>query len=120
MTAKSHLRGHEIQWDCLLDRWIYCDNKQPTVETWRERQCGHCNMENRKDGHDACLGELRGVMNACCGHGKNSEAYVQLEDGSVVRNKSAIAFMIELGGNPVIAKTRNMGDSEINQHEAKK
>lgn len=39
--------------------------------------CGHCNLPNRVDGHDACLGTIPGVMNACCGHGDVRCAYVQ-------------------------------------------
>jgi hypothetical protein len=39
--------------------------------------CIQCNKPPTKDGHDGCLGELRGnIMNACCGHGSNT-AYIQ-------------------------------------------
>lgn len=39
--------------------------------------CGKCNLPNRPDGHDACLGVIAGAMNACCGHGDDAMAYVQ-------------------------------------------
>lgn len=89
MTAKCHLRGHPIAWDALRERWIYCDTREPTVETWRGRPCGHCGQHATPEGHDACLGTLPGVTNACCGHGNDAEAYVQRPDGNVTRGAAA-------------------------------
>lgn len=34
-------------------------------------------MPDRADGHDACLGEIPGAVNACCGHGYIDVAYIQ-------------------------------------------
>jgi hypothetical protein len=74
--AQVHtLRGHPIYLDKGV--WRYVDTDEPTVETWRSRPCGHCGQMETADGHDACLGELPGVENACCGHGDPSAAYVQ-------------------------------------------
>lgn len=81
--VKSYLRGHEIEYDG--NRWVYSDTKEPTVEAHRERPCGHCGLSNTPEGYDGCLGELAGVKNACCGHGRINEAYVQYEDGRYVR-----------------------------------
>ena len=61
--------------------WVYSDTGQRVAEN-PERPCGHCGLPNRPDGHDACLGELPGVMNACCGHGDQRDAYVQLQTRS--------------------------------------
>lgn len=36
-----------------------------------------------------CLGSLAGVMNACCGHGDITEAYVQFLDGFCIRGRDA-------------------------------
>ena len=68
-------RGHTIvqQED---ESWIYADTGQGVSKN-PNRQCGHCDLPNRKDGHDACLGVLPGVMNACCGHGDVLTSYVQ-------------------------------------------
>lgn len=75
MTADTH-RGHPIT---LVDgAWLYADTKQPVTEN-PGRKCGHCKRQNRLDGHDACLGEIPGAMNACCGHG-NNRGYVQWPD----------------------------------------
>ncbi|MBB3142772.1 hypothetical protein [Halomonas organivorans] len=91
MTATSHLRGHPIAWDALRQHWVYCDTGEPTVDTWQDRDCGHCGERETPEGHDACLGTLPGVMNACCGHGQVTEAYVQHWCGHLVRGAAALA-----------------------------
>lgn len=81
--AMSKLRGYEIEEKD--GEFFYQDNGQPTAETWKDRPCGHCGIYNTPEGHDACLGELPGVMNACCGHGNIEESYIQFENGVIVR-----------------------------------
>ena len=88
MTAMSRLRGHEIEF--LNNEWIYSDTKETTVSAFRDRPCGRCNEHNTPEDHDACLGTLKGIMNACCGHGVASEAYVQFLDGFSIRGKDAV------------------------------
>lgn len=92
MTACGHLRGHPIEWDALRQHWVYSDTRQPTTETWKERACGHCGEHETPEGHDACLGTLPPhlVMNACCGHGRESQAYVQYRDGLLVEGRQAL------------------------------
>lgn len=75
-----NLRGHKIE--PVDGQWVYSDNGEPTVGN--RRPCGHCKKPDRKDGHDACLGHLPGVMNACCGHGTDG-SYIQFNNGSTVR-----------------------------------
>lgn len=77
------LRGHKIE--LKNKEWVYSDTKESTVETWKNRPCGHCGKHNTKEGHDACLGTLPGVMNACCGHGSRNESYIQFENGTILR-----------------------------------
>src|SRR5690554_4854367 len=89
MTATSTLRGHDIYWDGA--QWRFCDTRAPTATTHRERPCGQCGRHDTPEGHDGCLGTLPGVMNACCGHGRTREAYVQYPDGSTVRGTKALA-----------------------------
>jgi len=87
--VKNNLRGHKIEF--LNNQWVYFDTKEPTIETYKSRNCGHCNLPQTEEGHDGCLGTLRGVSNACCGHGEAKEAYIQFIDGSdVIRGKEAI------------------------------
>ena len=41
--------------------------------------CGHCGKKRTAHGHDGCVGTLKGVTNACCGHGEDRMAYVQFD-----------------------------------------
>ena len=54
--------------------------------------CAECKKMPSKEGHDGCLGTLPGdIMNACCGHGDNSMAYIQYWDGKRIAGRAAIA-----------------------------
>ena len=77
----SYLRGHEIYFKD--NRWRYVDNDELTAGSYRN--CGYCHAPNRIDGHDACLGVLSNVMNACCGHGDLEAAYIQFNNGEIIR-----------------------------------
>ena len=85
------LRGHEIY--SIKGRFWYSDTKTPTINN--PRPCGHCHKPDRLDGHDACLGELQGVRNACCGHGDTMGAYVQFNDKSRLGGKEAEKWIKE-------------------------
>ena len=74
-------------------QWIYSDTKKSTIDTWQNRPCGKCGKQYTKEGHDACLGTLPGVMNACCGHGDNRDAYVQFMDEFSIHGEDAIAIL---------------------------
>ena len=54
--------------------------------------CAHCRLPPTPEGHDGCLGTLppEVVMNACCGHGRDSQAYVQSWNGAVIRGQKAV------------------------------
>ena len=39
--------------------------------------CDKCGEVPTAEGHDACIGTLPNIMNACCGHGGRNEPYVQ-------------------------------------------
>lgn len=51
-------------------------------------ECKNCDYEPNKNGHDACIGFLEGVRNACCGHGIN-EPYVQFDHDDYHNNPNA-------------------------------
>jgi len=59
-------------------------------------KCNECGELPTLEGHDFCLGELPGLMNACCGHGDKESAYVQFLDTSCIRGKSACVIIEEL------------------------
>lgn len=78
----SKWRGHDIHRDDQGDEWFYADG-QPVRDN-PNRPCGYCGLPNTAEGHDGCLGTLPGVMNACCGHGSDNEAYIQFDDGQML------------------------------------
>lgn len=87
----SKLRGHDIEY--INNQWVYSDTKEPTKFKYKERPCGNCGKPYTQEGHDACLGILKGVMNACCGHGDTDSAYVQFLDGFVISGDDAIKIL---------------------------
>jgi len=62
----AHSRGWEIVWDKKKKEWFYKDNGNPLDD---RRACTRCGKPPTKEGHDACLGTIPGVVSACCGHG---------------------------------------------------
>jgi len=98
----NQLRGHKIE--CVNGEWVYSDTEEPTVSGNSKRACGVCSEHRTKEGHDACLGTLPGLMNACCGHGVEDEAYVQFLDGFSVHGSDA-AGIISILKRCVIAGT---------------
>jgi len=63
MTVWAYQRGHKIIYN---DDWVYADNKQSISI---ERPCIRCGKMPTKEGYDACLGYIKGIKSACCGHG---------------------------------------------------
>ena len=78
MVAKSYNRGHEMKFNYDLERWCYVDNGKPVASP--DRPCGRCGKNATPEGHDACMANLPGVVNACCGHG-HGLSYIMFEDG---------------------------------------
>lgn len=90
MTAHTTDRGHQIE--LVNGAWRFEDTKEPTVGN--RRPCGYCDRPETVEGHDACLGTLPGVLNACCGHGVDRDAYVQMKDGRHASGWKNIAIML--------------------------
>ena len=62
--------------------------------------CGKCKKGPTKEGHDGCLGILPGpIMNACCGHGNDDQAYIQYWGGKRIAGGEAIAEQARLLAN---------------------
>jgi hypothetical protein len=64
MSAKSHDRGHETF--LKNGQWYYSDTKELVDD---KRACKKCGKKPSKEGYDACLGHIKGLSSACCGHG---------------------------------------------------
>ena len=62
----GYARGWMIIWDAKKKEWFYKDNGKLLDDN---RACKRCGKLPTKEGHDACLGTIPGVENACCGHG---------------------------------------------------
>jgi hypothetical protein len=77
VTARSFERGHPTEFDSKLG-WVYSDTK---VRVRGRRPCTRCGRRPTKEGHDACLGTIKGVKSACCGHGVE-KPYVKKENES--------------------------------------
>lgn len=75
-------RGHQIEYSQGAYRYKDTLGK---VSDNPNRACRYCGLSNTKEGHDGCLGELPGLMNACCGHGNLNETYVQFLDEYCIR-----------------------------------
>lgn len=90
-------RGHAIA-QVAPDVWAYAATGQ-LVRDNPNIDCGHCGKPNTPEGHDACLGTLAGVANACCGHGDPKAAYVQL--GSKGDERRARPGAKAMSGKPI-------------------
>lgn len=66
MTIKSCSQGHELEFDFDKDQWIYSDTKESVAIV---RECVKCGCKPTEKGYDSCIGFLKGVNSACCGHG---------------------------------------------------
>lgn len=83
-------RGHRIVYTSD-GVWVWEDTGDKVSTS--HRPCGRCGRYSTQEGHDQCLGTLIGVMNACCGHGDDTQAYVQFLDGKCVRGKDALMLV---------------------------
>lgn len=72
--------------------------------------CVHCGLDCTPEGHDACLGTLpHPVMNACCGHGDPTKAYVQLDHENYRSDPNAV----RLDGVDAVAYIDNLKESSV-------
>lgn len=100
MTETNHWRGWPIYWDGKY--WRYKDTGDCVRAV--DRPCGICGKERTPEGHDACLGELPGVSNACCGHGSDREAYVQFDTGARLSGSAAVVAFAGLRASAAIRR----------------
>ena len=88
VSERHRWRGHETI--CDPDGiWRYADTDD-AVASRSDRPCGYCGKANTQEGHDACLGTLPDVENACCGHGHEADAYVVFNSGQRIAGRDAL------------------------------
>ncbi|HHX69726.1 MAG TPA: hypothetical protein GX708_16980 [Gallicola sp.] len=78
MTITSHARGHKIEFNIAINKWVYSDTKE-SVEN-NERTCKKCGKYPTSEGYDACLGYIPGAISGCCGHGVEDKYIIYKED----------------------------------------
>lgn len=62
--------------------------------------CDKCKLGPTREGHDGCLGTLPGpIMNACCGHGNNKQAYIQYWNRKIITSDEAVVEQARLKRN---------------------
>ena len=81
-------RGHKIE--LVNNKWLFSASGKSVKDNWRKFPCGICGKKLTDEGHDACIGTLPGVMNACCGHGQIDEAYLMFSDECILRGRGAL------------------------------
>jgi hypothetical protein len=84
-------RGNETY--CIDGEYFYCDDHKPVATTWKDKPCGICHLPFTPEGHDPCIGTLPGVMNACCGHGRTGDAYVQFSEYHIIAGNDALKYI---------------------------
>jgi hypothetical protein len=90
-------RGNKIE--LSKGEWVYSDDRTEVSKHHKTKPCGYCGLNYTKEGHDGCLETLPGLMNACCGHGVEAEAYVQQLDGSITSGVEAVVIINKLKTN---------------------
>lgn len=77
----TYLNGHKIIWSHRDECWYYEDGGIANDQNLRPcPKCGKLPI----NGHDACLLDLPGVENACCGHGVE-RGYIEFSNGLTIR-----------------------------------
>lgn len=69
----KYSRGHKVYGFYNCTSWFYFDNNKIFDNS---RPCKKCGEYPTEEGYDACLGELKGVKYACCGHGDKNKSYM--------------------------------------------
>lgn len=83
MTTFKPVRLHRRGWPIVAledRRWRWAASGRYLRVGSDETPCARCYRRPTSDGHDPCIGEIPGVVAACCGHGV-APGYVLLRNG---------------------------------------
>lgn len=83
--------GYKIE--IINGNHVFSDTGKLVSETYTDRPCGYCGVNKTLDGHDYCIRDLPGVMNACCGHGSINEAYIQFNNGDRISGENVFNWL---------------------------
>ena len=76
------LHGNKISIDWRLKKYILASTGEIINNDYSNLLCQNCGKPPTPEGYDACIGHLKGVKYACCGHGKKIRKYIMLDDGT--------------------------------------
>lgn len=86
MPVKSFYRGQPIVYDENRRKWVFEEKDtflNDEIDKCKTVRCVKCNEYMKSNEPDQCLGHLKGVINACCGHGKQ-RGYIIFENGKKI------------------------------------
>jgi hypothetical protein len=94
----GYKRGHKYsyEWKGLE---FHLKNPSPVSI---EKPCIKCGKMPTKEGHDACLGTLPGVIAACCGHGVE-DGLILFENGVSIKGNFNIEIPLDEAKNKLVA-----------------
>jgi hypothetical protein len=102
-------RGHDVR-HLGNGEFVWADTGEPYETSYSAgRPCAKCERPPTKEGFDACLRRLPGVVAACCGHGKD-EGYLLFENGVAIT--LPVNPIIEF--RPEVAKNARKTQEEAN------
>lgn len=88
MAIHTYDRGNKIRWTekpiedssniSMIGHWEYLDGQRNNP-----RPCVRCGKTATSEGYDACIGRIKGVTSACCGHGVE-RPYIVLANGVLI------------------------------------
>ncbi|MGB7968246.1 MAG: hypothetical protein WCF28_01595 [Methanobacterium sp.] len=81
--------NHQIETNISDDQLIIENHLD---QSGNRNPCVKCGKLPTKEDHDACIGTLPGVIDACCGHGVK-EAYINFENGLTLRGSLVMEFV---------------------------
>ena len=79
----TYFKGYKAVYDYDRQDWFYEDTGESATKNPRPcKRCGHHPIKDGELKYDYCLGNLGdNVTSACCGHGRDEDAYILLVDG---------------------------------------
>lgn len=105
LLASYRIGGHDVFLYIETETYFY----RATGEIFplNERPCALCGKNVSKKGHDACIADLPGVRNACCGHGRIVDAYIAFENGKIIYRERALEYMRTQHADAFLKKETN-------------
>src|SRR5947207_7880116 len=74
-----------------FDNFRFLDSGASIYE--EDRPCPKCRQHRTAEGHDPCIANFPDVRTACCGHGNDDHAYIQLKNGKTLRGQKALDWV---------------------------